>query len=166
MYKEVAPSKWPIIWFSLFIKSWSTYSEVFMLFWYLVHNTFPRSYTLDRVCHRPFPTFLPLPSSISIFSIAIALLLQANADVTTVLGPGLFTPQHLFGVLWFLLPLDTLLELSSSPLASIFHNLFNSSFHFFQLFLGFLLLISRRNPILLKTRSSLSRPLLLWCTMV
>ena len=38
MDKEVAPSKWPIIWSSPFIKSWSTYSEVFMLFWYLVDN--------------------------------------------------------------------------------------------------------------------------------
>ena len=38
MYKEVSPLKWPIIWFSLFIKLWSTYSQVFVLFWYLVHN--------------------------------------------------------------------------------------------------------------------------------
>ena len=38
MYKEVSPSKWPIIWYSLYIKSWSTYSEVFLLFWYLVHK--------------------------------------------------------------------------------------------------------------------------------
>ena len=38
MYKEVVPSKWPSIWSSLIIKSWSTYSEVFLLFWYLVHN--------------------------------------------------------------------------------------------------------------------------------
>ena len=39
MYKEVSPSKWLLIWFSLIFKAWSTSSYVFTLFGNLVHNT-------------------------------------------------------------------------------------------------------------------------------
>ena len=38
--KRLPPSKWPIILFYFFIKSWHIYSEFFVLFWYLVHKKY------------------------------------------------------------------------------------------------------------------------------